>query len=101
LLLREVRGSLLSKLIDQGLQRGIGLRNRNARLETHAGVVSSNLILGDLQRQIYVSITPCKSRRCDANNGVVLANHLNRLADNAMDRVEMTLPKFVTEHSNR
>ena len=89
---------LCGKLLQDGLQFGIGLRDGHARayLERHA-VVDIGLE-PDLERHVNVRFAPAKSRRHDADDLIVLANELQRPADHGGVARVIPLPELIAQH---
>src|SRR5215472_6508737 len=78
---REVPRRFLRELLDQRLERGIGLRMRYAWLEAYPGVEGLDRIPGDFQRKIDIAVAPCEARTGHSDYGVVLPDQLHCLAD--------------------
>ena len=71
----------LCELADERLKRGVGLRMRDAGLQSNARIEALHLVAGDLQRQVDIAIAPGESRAGNADDGVVLADQLDGFAD--------------------
>src|SRR6185437_13443977 len=70
-------------------------------LEANARIEALDLVTGDLEREVDIAIAPCKARVRDANDGVVLAHQLDRLAHHGWFSVVVPLPELVSQHNDR
>ena len=94
-------GVSLRKLENQRLQCGVGLRVRDTRLQANARIEAFRLVAGDLQRQIYIAITPGKSRPGNADDRCSSCDQLHGFTENRRIAVEMPLPELVAQHDDR
>src|SRR5664279_2620116 len=92
---------LLGELLKERLELSVSCGVTYTRLQHGVDLVAAAGIGGQLQRKINVAISPGEARLGYADDGVVLMNQLNGLADYVMIAVEVTLPERIAEHSHR
>jgi hypothetical protein len=77
------RRRLLRELLEDGLQIRVGVSDRHARADPEIDAVIDVGLEPDLQRNVDIRSTPAEPRRHHADDLIVLANELDRAANDA------------------
>jgi hypothetical protein len=97
---REMRGSVLGELFEQGLQFGIGSLIGDAGPQADARLERYGRIIREFERQVDIRIADREAGGQNPNDCVILMNKLQVVADDSWIGIEMPLPKTVAQHDH-
>jgi hypothetical protein len=92
-----VRRRVLGELFEKRLKLGIRSRVGDSGAQADARLKSNIGIVGELEGEIDVGVGDSETRGHDAHDGVIFVNELEVAADHRGIRIEVALPKAITE----